>query len=702
MPRSRFKFGVASLDVWGAMIKLAPSRRLALRAAGALLLLGFGAFAFYAATGIGDETLFGTWIYCAVMAGAAASCLARAALVRRERVAWALIGAGLLIWTGGEIYYEAALAATGSVPIPSPADAGYLLFYPLTYAGLIVLLRERIGAFPATRWLDGLIAGLAVAALTAALALGPIAAASSSGSALETTTNLAYPIADLTLLTLVISAAAFTGWRPGATWSVLGAGLLVLAASDVVYLLQSAQGSYLEGGLLDIAWPLGALLLGGAAWVRAPRRQRVVPRGLRVSLVPVVAALVAMGVLAGERVEGVPAAPEVLAFGTLLLVIGRLALSLRRSHESLESSEREAQTDELTGLANRRALMADLAEAVARAPEGGAVHLLAMFDLDGFKLYNDSFGHPTGDALLERLGARLGSFAAAHGRAYRLGGDEFCLLCECSAADVDALIAGAGAALSEQGEGFKISASQGSVLIPVEAGSVKAALGLADRRMYADKVSERISAGSQSRDVLLAALRERQPRLAEQSLDVTELARAVAEQLGMSAEERDEICRAAQLHEVGKMAIPDAILDKPGPLEDSEWEFVRRHPLVGERIIASAAALVPVARLVRSVGERWDGGGYPDGLAAMQIPLGSRVIAVCGAWAAMVSERPHSVSMRPARAMEELRRAGGSQFDPQVVEAFGGVLDQREAETAQESRPSPDRAGAASNEDRRR
>ena len=150
------------------------------------------------------------------MVGAAASCLARAALVRRERAAWTLIGAGLLIWTGGEIYYEAVLAASGSVPIPSPADLGYLLFYPLTYAGLIVLLRERIGSFPFTRWLDGLIAGLAVAALTAALALGPIADASTGGSSLEVATNLAYPIADLTLLTLVVSAAAFTGWRPGA------------------------------------------------------------------------------------------------------------------------------------------------------------------------------------------------------------------------------------------------------------------------------------------------------------------------------------------------------------------------------------------------------------------------------------------------------------------------------------------------------
>ncbi|HTT93109.1 MAG TPA: HD domain-containing phosphohydrolase [Solirubrobacterales bacterium] len=674
------------------MAKLTRKRRIALRAAGALVLLGFAAFAFHALTGLGGETLFGTWIYCAVMVGAAASCLTRAALVRRERPAWLLIGAGLLIWTGGEIYYEASLSLTGSVPIPSPADAGYLLFYPLTYAGLIVLLRERIGSFPFTRWLDGLIAGLAVAALVATLALGPIAAASDGGSSLATATNLAYPICDLTLLTLVVTAAAFTGWRPGATWSLLGAGMIVLAGSDVAYLLQSAQGTYVEGGSLDAAWPLGALLLAGAAWAHPPATRRVVPRGMRVAAVPVAAAVLAMGVLAAERSGHLPAAAEVLAFATLLLVIARLALALRRAGENLAASEREASSDELTGLANRRALTADLEAAVGGAPAPGSSHLLAMFDLDGFKLYNDTFGHPTGDALLARLGGRLDRFAAAHGRAYRLGGDEFCLLCECSPAEVEPIVAGALAALSERGEGFDISASQGSVLIPSEADSTTAAMQLADRRMYADKVSERTSAGSQSRDVLLTALRERRPQLAEQAIDLGELASEVTEELGLSAEERDETCRAAQLHEVGKMAVPDAILNKAGPLEDSEWEFIHRHPLIGERIIGSAAALVPVARLVRSVGERWDGGGYPDALAGEQIPLGSRVVAVCAAYAAMITERPHSVAMLPERALEELRRGAGSQFDPEVVAAFGRAAARRgsaDEDRAGPARPAP-------------
>ncbi len=656
------------------VVELSPPHRRSLRVAGALLLLAFGAFVLYAAGLFGGDTLFGTWVYCGVMLGAAASCLLRAAMVENERLAWSLVGAGLLVWTGGEIYYEAVLAGAASVPVPSPADAGYLLFYPLTYAGLIVLLRERIGSFPFTRWLDGLIAGLAVAALTAALVLGPIADASSSGSSLEVATNLAYPIADLTLLALVVSAAAFTGWRPGSTWSLLGAGLLVLGVSDVVYLLQSAQGTYVEGGLLDAAWPLGALLLAGAAWIAPGARRRVHPRGLRMAAVPVGAALLAIGVLAAERTEDLPAASEVLALITLLLVIGRLGLSLRRSNVSLASSKVQALTDELTGLANRRALMTDLTAAVAREPRPGNAHLLVMFDLDGFKAYNDSFGHPAGDALLARLAEQLQAFAGERAEAYRLGGDEFCLLTECSLGEVDPLCAGSGAALSERGEGFLIGASQGSVLIPGEASSREEALRVADTRMYASKSRERASAGSQSRDVLMRAQHERRPELLGHLVDVAEMARSVATELGMDEEKRDEVFRAAELHDTGKMAIPDAILNKPGPLEADEWKFMREHPLIGERIIAAAPALVPVARLVRSSHERFDGGGYPDGLHGEQIPLGSRVIAVCDAYEAMCSERPYSVAMLPARALEELRSGAGTQFDPQVVAAFERVL----------------------------
>jgi two-component system, cell cycle response regulator len=641
------------------------------------LLAAFIAHAALGFGGAGAETFFGIWVYDALMLSSAAACIMRAVLFPRERLAWALLGAGLLLWTGGEIYYSVALGGGDSVPIPSPADAGYLAFYPLAYAALIALLRIRIGSFPVARWLDGLIVGSAVAALAAALALDPIVNAS-EGSTIAVATNLAYPIADLTLLTLVFTAAAFTGWRPGRSWTVLGAGLLLLAFSDGVYLLEAAKGTYVEGGVLDAGWPLGALLLAAAAWVEPGSSEAAAPRAARIIVIPAAAAMVAIGLQSAERFATISTLAAILSLLTLLGVVIRLVLSLRESQGEVRSSVHDSRTDTLTGLPNRRALEWDMQRALTRAHPAGNLTLLALFDLDGFKLYNDTFGHPAGDSLLARLGGRLEQIAKPAGCTYRLGGDEFCLLVECTAAEVDGIIGGAGAALSSRGEGFTISASQGSVLLPSEANSVEAALQLADRRMYANKVSERTSAGSQSRDVLLAALRERQPDLVDQAVDVSDLAQALAEELGMPAEQRDETFRAAQLQGTGKMAIPDAILNKPGPLEESEWKFVRQHTVIGERIIASAAALVPVARLVRSSGERWDGGGYPDSLRGDQIPLGARVVSVCEAYAAMISERPYSVAMRPSRALEELQGGAGTQFDPEVVEAFARVAARRE------------------------
>ncbi|MGE0066907.1 MAG: HD domain-containing phosphohydrolase, partial [Solirubrobacterales bacterium] len=643
-----------------------------------ILLALLLAFALHAVTGFGGEAMdrvFGVWVYDALMLGAAGACLLRAAMVERERLAWSLLGIGLAAWTGGEIYYSTAFANAETIPIPSLADAGYLLFYPLAYAALIVLLRDRIGSFPVARWLDGLVVGTAIAALAAALALDPIVESSTSGDVGEVVTNLAYPIADLALLTLVVTACAFTGWRPGLTWLTLGSGLLVLAVSDGFYLFQSAQGTYLEGGILDVAWPLGALLLAAAAWQEPARRQVVRPRGLRVALVPALAAVVAIGIQFSDRSSSVPTIAVWLSLVTLLAVVMRMMVSFRESQANFESSLRESLTDSLTGLANRRRLMDDLEEVTSNPPDRQRVCLLVFFDLDGFKAYNDSYGHPAGDAMLARLGGRLADFADKRGTAYRLGGDEFCLLVECTAAEVDAFVAGASAALSERGDGFVVTSSQGSVLLPSEAKTSEAALQLADRRMYANKSRERSSAGSQSRDVLLSALRERQPDLHEHLVDVARLAARLADELKMDSEQRDEVFRAAELHDTGKVAIPDAILNKPGPLEQQEWEFMRKHTLIGERIISSAPALVPVARLVRSSHERWDGSGYPDGLAGEQIPAGSRIISVCDAYAAMVSDRPYSVAMLPSRALDELRRGAGSQFDPDVVEAFCRVIE---------------------------
>ena len=207
----------------------------------------------------------------------------------------------------------------------------------------------------------------------------------------------------------------------------------------------------------------------------------------------------------------------------------------------------------------------------------------------------------------------------------------------------------------------------------IATGDVKApdeALRGADQLLYASKSSGRRSAGRQAADALLQALHERQPELHDHLHGVGDLATRVGERLGLSVEELDLLRQAAELHDLGKVAIPDSILSKPDALDPDEWEFVRQHPLVGERIIAAAPALAQVGKLVRASHERFDGAGYPDGKAGEEIPLGARIIAVCDAYDAMIGPRPYRLGMSEEVALTELRRCAGEQFDPAIVEVF--------------------------------
>jgi two-component system, cell cycle response regulator len=199
----------------------------------------------------------------------------------------------------------------------------------------------------------------------------------------------------------------------------------------------------------------------------------------------------------------------------------------------------------------------------------------------------------------------------------------------------------------------------------------------ADEAMYAQKHSGRATAGRQSSDVLLRALAERHPDLGDHQDGVAELATEVARRAGIEGENLLHVAHAAALHDVGKVAIPDAIINKPAALDDDEWAFMRRHTIIGERIIAAAPALAPAAKLVRSSHEAFDGTGYPDHVAGVEIPLGARIIAICDAFDAMISDRPYSTPKTADDALAELRRCAGTQFDPQLVALFEQVMAER-------------------------
>jgi HD-GYP domain-containing protein (c-di-GMP phosphodiesterase class II) len=287
-----------------------------------------------------------------------------------------------------------------------------------------------------------------------------------------------------------------------------------------------------------------------------------------------------------------------------------------------------------------------------------------------------------------RLGNRLAAVVEGHGSAYRLGGDEFCLLLDREAAEGDPLLAHAEAALSDAGNGFDIGSSSGSVTMPREAVTPELALKVADERMYAQKRTGRRSAEHQTRDVLLQILRERGPDQHDHLTAVARHSVAVARRMGLPPVVVDEVRRAAQLHDIGTIAIPAEILRKPGPLTDDEWAFIRQHTIIGARVLAAAPALRRVATLVRMSHERWDGGGYPEGLAGEQVPLAARIVALCDAYDAMVSPRTYRTAMSHADALDEVRRCSGSQFDPAVVEAFLAAVE-AEGEGAPAAPPEP-------------
>ncbi|HEX5900948.1 MAG TPA: diguanylate cyclase [Solirubrobacteraceae bacterium] len=603
-------------------------------------------------------------LYNAVLVGSAVLCFIRVAVRRSERIAWTMIGVALTLYAAGNIYWQFAYADVEAAPYPSPADACWLWVCPAFYVGVVLLVRERMPHLDSRLWLDGIVAALTTSAISAALVFGALQV-SSGGDPAAVATNLAYPLADTILLASVIGAMAAGRGRLDRSWLWFGAGIAAFAVTDSIYLLQIAKGTYVGDNLLDIGWLVAGVLVGIAAWQPSVRR-RSTGDELPSIIAPTVLALVSLALLVYDHFHHINLPAVALSAAALVAVLIRLSLTHRESRANLVATRVQARTDPLTGLGNRFALQ----RALDLALTDPAPHALLLFDLDGFKNYNDSYGHPAGDALLTRLGTGLAAATALHGSAYRAGGDEFCVLAPWPADHAPrALLESARAALCEQGEAFTIGASAGYALLPGEAADAGEAMRVADRRLYAEKHSGRMSARLQSAGVLRSALSEWDAELAGHTNDVAELSAQVARRLGLDDDDVERVAIAADLHDIGKIAIPRSILHKPGPLDDDEWHYMRRHTLIGERIVQSAPALIGVSGLIRSSHERWDGKGYPDAIAGDDIPLGSQIVLVCDAYAAMTTERCYKPAMTRVDALAELRDNAGTQFAPAVVAA---------------------------------
>jgi signal transduction histidine kinase/CheY-like chemotaxis protein len=258
--------------------------------------------------------------------GAVVLCGLGAARRSEERLAWTLFTVGLLAWGIGDLYYTAAFWGLEEAPFPSAADLGYLILYPFFYAGLVLLLRSRVGRLDRFVWIDGLIGALAVGALGAAV-LFPAVLAEASGPAATVATNLAYPLGDVVLLSLVVGAVVATGGASARAWASVAAGLVVFALADASFLYATAKGGYVHGALIDAGWPAGALLLALASWRPAAQPERGSPEGWRVIVLPLGFALLSLAVLVYDHFARTEALSVMLAGASLLAALLRLLVT---------------------------------------------------------------------------------------------------------------------------------------------------------------------------------------------------------------------------------------------------------------------------------------------------------------------------------------------------------------------------------------
>jgi diguanylate cyclase (GGDEF)-like protein/putative nucleotidyltransferase with HDIG domain len=372
-----------------------------------------------------------------------------------------------------------------------------------------------------------------------------------------------------------------------------------------------------------------------------------------------------------------------------------LKQQLSAAQQRIAELERQVATtsqhDGVTGLPNPNAFAQHVETEIERCRRHGQNLTLAVVDIDGFRIVNSSHGRQLGDQVLRAVADSLSESTRATDFVTRAGGDEFIVaLPETDTAEalaaferlmleleairvgpVESLSASVG--VSQWARGMSMDD-----LVEKAGERMRAARAAGGGRTEAngDASPERSeSTGHQDVIVGLAeALTERDRYTGEHSEEVLELVEQVARGLALDEQEVQRVRYAALLHDIGKVAIPDDILHKPAKLTDEEFEVMKTHTVVGERILRAIPGLGGVARIVRSEHERWDGGGYPDGLKGEEIPIGARIILACDAYHAMVSDRPYRKAMDHRDAIRELGKNAGTQFDPQVTEVLIGSL----------------------------
>jgi diguanylate cyclase (GGDEF)-like protein len=378
----------------------------------------------------------------------------------------------------------------------------------------------------------------------------------------------------------------------------------------------------------------------------------------------------------------------------VLEAIADLAVVACHNAEAYDDVRTAASTDALTGLLNHGAMQVRVREEIARAARDGQPLCCVLIDLDDFKRVNDELGHPAGDALLRSVADALRAEVRPYDQVARYGGDEFVLVLPGTEQHIARVVAervrdrvrrraprglvgdcsiGVSSWEPSMTADDLLAAADRALLLAKRTGKGRVAVANPDAEEELARL-QRAEASPAAVQALAAAIEARDNYTPGHSEEVVRLATGVAMLLGLTADGVERVGHGALLHDVGKLAIPHEILHKDGALDDAEWHVMAEHPVIGEGILRRIPQLAPLAPIVRHEHEHWDGSGYPDGLIRTQIPIGSRIILACDAYAAMTTERPYRRALWKGDALAELRSRSGTQFDPAVVDALLDLL----------------------------